>query len=288
LPVTHDLAFVYLASLLLAALIALASAVGITWGAGGLYAGSSSVLVSRGGDAANLLLVVPILLGSRWLAGRGSLLGLLLWPGALFYALYAYVPYLVSAPFTALLFVDVALVTLSAFSLVGLVASIDGAKVRARLAGTPARGVGGALVLIALLAYAGLIVEALGALASGAGEAGLRGHWVADWAVGTPVLLLGGVLLWRRAPLGYVAAAGLLLVSGLGGAVFAVAAGLDNLLAGPRTEPAVMAVHLAISAVSVALLAVFLRSARPSSGASSSRLPSPGLRATGRRSASAR
>ena len=48
------------------------------------------------------LLVLPILLGSMWLARRGSLAGLLLWPGALFYALYAYVPYLVGAPFGGL------------------------------------------------------------------------------------------------------------------------------------------------------------------------------------------
>jgi hypothetical protein len=53
----------------------------------------------------------------------------------------------------------------------------------------------------------------------------------------------------------------LLLVSGLGGVAFAVAAVLDNLGSGPQTEPAVIAVHLVISAVSFALLAWFVRGA---------------------------
>jgi hypothetical protein len=197
---------------------------------------------------------VPLLLGAMWAARRGRLLGLLLWPGALFYTLYAYLPYAISASATWLLFVDVALVTLSAFTLIGLLATIDASVVRQRLARAPAAWVGGALVAIGLLAYAGLAANAGSTLA----EVGGRGHWVADWNVGTPVLVLGGVLLLRRAPLGYLAAAGLLLVSALGGVVFAIAAAVDNLLNGPRTEPSIIVVHLVISAVSGVLLAAFL------------------------------
>lgn len=251
--VVRRLTFAYGTSLLVAALVVLASVVGLAWGAGDAHGGSSSVLVSPGADAANLLLA-PLLLVSMWAARRESLVGVLLWPGALFYALYAYVPYVISASATWLLFVDVALVTLSAFTLVGLLANIDGSVVRQRLAAAPAGWVGGALVAIGLLAYAGLIANAGSTLA----EVGGRGHWVADWIVGTPVLVLGGVLLWRRAALGYVAAAGLLLVSALGGVVFAIAAAVDNLLTGPRTDPAVIVVHLVISALSGVLLAVFL------------------------------
>jgi hypothetical protein len=221
-----------------------------------VYAGSSSVLVSPGSDAANLLLV-PLLLGTMWGARRGSLLGPLLWPGALFYSVYAYLPYAISAPVTWLLFVDVAVVTLSAFTLIGLLATIDASAVRDRLSRTPARWVGGALTVIGLLAYAGLAANAASTLV----HAGARGHWVTDWTVGTPVLVLGGALLWRRLPLGYVAAPGLLLVSALGGVVFAIAAAVDNLLAGPTTEPATIVVHLVISALSAALLVVFVRSA---------------------------
>jgi hypothetical protein len=261
LPLKRDLTLAYRVSLVVATLMAVVSVAGFAWGSGGLYrVGSPSVLVSQGGDAANLILV-PILLGSMWLARRGSLIGLLLWPGTLFYALYAYAIYLVGAPFTVLVFVYVVLVVLSASTLIGIVASIDGEEVRHRLAGAPVRNVGGTLVVIALLAYAGLTATALSMLASPTTEAGMRAQWVVDCALGTPVLLLGGALLWRRSPLGYVAAPGLLFVSGLGAVAFSVAAVIDGLLSGPRMEPVVIATHLLIGAVSFALLVFFVRGA---------------------------
>lgn len=52
------------------------------------------------------------------------------------------------------------------------------------------------------------------------------------------------MLLWRGVPFGYVAAAGLLLVSALGGVVFAVAAVIKNVDSGPATEPARIIVRL--------------------------------------------
>ena len=221
LPTIRSLSAAYLSSLAIAVGLVVASAAGL---AGDPYGTSALVLVSRGADAANLVLVLPILLGSMWLARRGSLIGLLLWPGALFYVLYAYVPYVVGAPFTALFFVHVGLVTLSAFTIIGILASIDAADVRQRLARAPARSVGGALVVIALLAYAGLIGVAISALGDPTTEAATRPLAVADWVVGTPVLVVGGLLLLGRAALGYVVAPGLLLVSGLGGVAFAIAA----------------------------------------------------------------
>jgi hypothetical protein len=265
----RDLNPAYVSSLVMALGIALVCVVGSVWSAKSLYADSQLVLISRGADAANLVLLLPILLGSMWLARRGSLFGLLLWPGALFYALYAYLPYLVGAPFSWLFFVYVALVTLSAFTVIGILASVDTEDVRRRLAGAPARGAGAALVVISLAAYAGLTATAVGALGDPTREAATRPLAVADWALGTPVLLLGGVLLWLRVPLGYVAASGLLLVSGLGGVLFALAAVFDNLVSGPQTDPAVIAVHLVISALSLALLAWFVR------GATREQSPSP-------------
>jgi hypothetical protein len=128
--------------------------------------------------------------------------GLLLWPGALLYTLYAYLPFAISASASWLLFVDVALVTLSAFTLIGLLAAIDASAVRAKLARMPVGWLEGALTAIGLLAYAGLAANSAATLA----DAGARGHWVADWTVGTPVLVLGGALLLRRVPLGYVVA----------------------------------------------------------------------------------
>jgi hypothetical protein len=259
--IARDLTLAYVASLVVAAGIGVASGAGLTGDAHRLYGDSSLVLVSRGADVANLVLVVPILLGAMELARRGSVFGLLLWPGAAFYALYGFVPYLVGAPFSGLFFLHVALVTVSAFTVAGILARIDGDEVRRRLASAPSRGIGAALVVIALAAYAGLAGAAIAALGDPANELATRPLAVADWALGTPVLLAGGVLLWRRVSLGYVAAPGLLLVSGLGGVVFALAAVVDDLTSGPQTAPAVIAVHLVISVLSFGLLALFVRRA---------------------------
>jgi hypothetical protein len=257
-PTRHDLRPAFVSSLVVAFGVAVVSVVGLVWGPDGLYpAEAPSVLVSRAGDATSLIVVLPSLLASMWLGRRGSLLGLLLWPGALFYVLYTYAIYLGGAPFTVLVFAYVVLVILSAATVIGIVAAIDGNQVRQRLAATPARAVGAALVVIAVLAYAGLTVTALSMLGSSPSELGFRAQWVVDCSLGTPVLLFGGALLWRHANLGYVAASGLLLVSGLGGVAFAVAGALDGPLNGHRTALAVIAVHLVISAVSFGLLAYF-------------------------------
>jgi hypothetical protein len=262
LPLRRDLTAAYASSLAVAFAFAVASIAGLVLGSDGLYDPVSPLVqVSRGGDAANLLLGLPVLLGSMWLARRGSLIGLLLWPGALFYALYADALYLVGAPLSGLFFLYVAVVTLSAWTLIGIVASIDAEEVRRRLAMAPARSVGVALVLIAVLAYVGLTAAVSSSLGSPSSVVGMRPQWVVDYALGTPVLLLGGALLWRRMSLGYVATAGLLLVSGLNGLAFAASALLDWLLTGRAFEPAVLVVHLVIGAVSLGLLAYFERGA---------------------------
>lgn len=260
LPLRRDLTVACVSSLAVAFVLAVASIAGLVLGSEGLYdAGSPLVQVSRGGDAANLLLGLPVLVGSLWLAKRGSLIGLLLWPGALFYVLYTDALYLVGAPLSGLFFAYVAVVTLSAWTLTGIVVSIDAEEVRRRQAAAPARSVGIALVVIAGLAYVGLTAAVGSSLGGPSGEVGMRPQWVVDYALGTPVLLLGGALLWRRRPLGYVAAAGLLLVSGLNGLAFAAAALLDGLLGGRPIEPAVVVVHLVIGGVSLGLLAYFER-----------------------------
>jgi len=223
---------------------------------------SGSVLVSPGADVANLMLVAPLILCCLLLSMRGSLIGLLLLPGGLLYALYAYVPYLIGGPFTALLLVYVATATFSSFGLAVLLASVDLESVRRRLAGAPASQVGIVITAIAVLAYVGLIDVFARVLGNPPTAAAVRGHWVADWLIGTPTLLAGGVLLWRRAAIGYFSAAGLLLVSGLGGAAFAIAAVVDNAVGILHTEFSTIAIHVAISAVSLVLLVLFLRLAR--------------------------
>lgn len=255
LPLRSGLGHATTASAITGAAVVLATAVGLIAGAE-RYAGSQSVLVSQGADVANLIAVV-LMVVTMWLAHRGSITALLLWPGSLFYLAYAYLPYVVGAPFILLVLVDVVAFLAAAYGVTSLATGIDGGALRGRFAAAPARAVGAILTGIGVLAYAGLLVTAISTFGSEP-EAAWRGHWVADWVLGTPVLVVGGILLWSRRPFGYVAAPALLLVSALGGVVFAVAAVVDNLVGSIRTDVSVIVVHLVISAASLAVLVWFL------------------------------
>jgi hypothetical protein len=210
LPVIHSLKPVYLFSLLIAVLTAIASIAGL------LYPDTfyptaelkQSYLVN---DIFTLILGLPILLISMWLAWRGQLIGLLFWPGAILYGLYNYITYLFGMPFAGLFFLYLVIVILSIYTLIALVASIDGQAVKKRLAGhVPERLGGGVLILLGaaytLLASGVLISNLTGRASLPQSELAV---FVADFFV-APAWVVGGVLLWRREPLGYVGGTGLL------------------------------------------------------------------------------
>lgn len=262
LPITRDLTMAYVISIVVVLLMILVSLVGIAFG--GIYGGEKAVhpVVSRGGDVANLLVGVPMLLGAILLTRRSNLIGLIAWPGALFFVVYTYSLYAVGAPFNALFLPYVTLVILSAYTLIGVVASIDADAVRERLAAVRARIVGGALICIGAAAIAGLtsvVVSALGGSTASAMTLRSQGTTAVDYMVGSAPLLIGGVLLWRRESLGYLAAPGLLLVSLAGGVAFAISVVMEAVISGYSIDVAVVAIHLTIAAISLALLSYFLR-----------------------------
>ena len=88
LPIKRDLTLAYLMSGIVALIMSVASVAGLLYGSH-IYP-ASQVSSNTGTDALNLVVGLPILLVSMWLARRGSLIGLLCWPGALFYILYVY------------------------------------------------------------------------------------------------------------------------------------------------------------------------------------------------------
>jgi len=277
LPIKRDLTFAYRSSLIVAVLIAVVSASGLLFGSAGLYGPDPKLAVgvteAEAGllvpgflalDAYNLVVGLPILLASLWLARRGSLIGLLLWPGALFYVLYTYALYLVGAPFSTLFLAYVALVAFSAYTTIGIVASIDGEQVRQRLVSViPARTIGGILIGLAILTLAqdasGAVVTAL---ASGAPFDPVARHvWIADLALEVPAVLIGGVLLWRHKRLGYVAGAGLLLQFGLTPTGLAAIIALQPVLTAEPLNAGTIGGLLIFSLVCFATLAFFIRGA---------------------------
>jgi hypothetical protein len=226
LPVTRSLTLAYANSLIIALLVAIASVAGLLYGTS-LYPTEEMLLIKLPTDLFTLVLGLPLLLGSMWLARRGKLLGLLCWPGALLYMLYIYVAYAIGVPFNVLFLAYVVLVALSAYTTIGLVASIDAVAVRGRLAGAVSeRLAGGILAGLAVLFSLMNLADIVSALTSPTPDVLLVFPvWIADFAVMAPAWLIGGLLLWQRKPLGYVAGAGLLLLGSMlfVGAIFALA-----------------------------------------------------------------
>jgi hypothetical protein len=162
-------------------------------------------------DVVNFVVGVPILLASMWLARRDRLLGLLFWPGALFYVFYTYLVYVLSMPLNVGFLLNLALIVLSAYTMMGLLASIDGEAVKQQLGGAVSERVGGGVLaglgaLFLLRAGAMLIGGLTSQEPMVVTEAALN---VSDFLT-APALIIGGVLLWRREALGYVVGLGLL------------------------------------------------------------------------------
>ncbi len=216
LPITRDLTPAYALSLVVALTMTLASVVGLLYQSA-IYPTDELLLSFVPSDGFNLAVGLPILLGSMWLARRGILTGLLSWPGALFYVLYMYVPYVIGVPFNVLFLPYLVLVALSAYTLIGIVASIDGESVRQRLTSfVPVRTSAGILVGLAILIIVRQTALILTALTGQMPVDTLEiPSWIADFTVAIPMLLIVGSRLWRREALGYVAVAGLLLGYGV-------------------------------------------------------------------------
>jgi len=268
-------------SIVVAVLIACVSLAGLVLGRTGLYGSEGNladgIITSTGGivipgfrahDLFNLAVALPVLLASAGFARRGSLVGLLLWPGGLFYVLYTYALYLVGAPFGPLFLGYGLLVVLSAYTTMVVVARMNHAAVRERLAGViPARTIGGILVALALLT---VVQDGGGAIATALGggtqaEPLARHAWTVDLTISVPATLLGGVLLWRRAALGYVVAAGLLFAFGLTPIALAAILALQPWLTGSAIDGGTIVGLLVFAAVAYVPLGFFVRGARADS-----------------------
>ena len=210
LPIRFNLTLVYVISLVIAILLAIASVAGLLYTTT-VYPTDDLLQSFVPNDVVNLFIGLPILLGSMWFARRGKLYGLLFWPGALLYVFYTYLVYIFSMSFNVALLMHLTLVTLSGYALIGLVASIDGKAVQHRLAGAvPERVGGGVLVGLGILFFVRVISVMVSALVhqEPVDGAELALH-ITDFMI-TPIWIIGGVLLWRREALGYVTGLGLL------------------------------------------------------------------------------
>lgn len=161
-------------------------------------------------DLINLLIGLPALLGSIWLARRGKLVGLLLWPGALLYVVYNYIAYVFGMPIRWITMAFAVLVLLSVYLVFDLLSSMDMKAIQLRLAGAVFEKLsGGVLVLFGVVfsfMAAGVITEALAGQAMVTPEVGVS---IADMVLSV-LLFVGGITLFLRKPIGFASGLGLL------------------------------------------------------------------------------
>lgn len=200
----------YASSLLVAIVMTVASAIGLL-NSDQNYPTDWLRQTALANDVANLVIGLPILLASVWSAWRGKKIGALLWPGALMYALYNYLAYAFVMPVSWVYLAYLVLIVLIAYTIIGIVAGIDAERVKESLDGrVPIRLSAGVLMVLGGLIFLRLFYVIGSALAGSAEMPVTDLAVLLPDALLSPAWVIGGLLLWRRKPLGYVAGLGLL------------------------------------------------------------------------------
>lgn len=164
----------------------------------------------RGGDLVTLALAAPMLLGSLVLAMRGSQRARAVWIGMLAYSVYNGAFYAFGTSFNDAFVLHIAVLSMSIFALVCAIASTDLVAIAAtfgvvrgtRWVGLFLAFVGVAQGLLWLFVLARNV--ATGALIAEVPAEGQHLVFALDLALLVPSLVLSGVLLMRRLPLGYL------------------------------------------------------------------------------------
>ena len=197
-------------SLLIATLTIVASVAGLV-SPSALYPSEALRQFALANDVTNLLIGVPILLGSVWLTFRGKYIGRLLWPGALLYALYNYLAYVVALPISWFYIGYLLIVTLCVYTLIAAFMNIDAERAHRLLTGkVPERFSGVVLILLGGFVF----IRVFGVIANAqlaASEVAItdRSLLLAD-ALLAPAWIVGGTLLWKKQAFGYAASLALL------------------------------------------------------------------------------
>lgn len=239
---------------------------------------------NRGTDAATMFVGVPLLVVALVLARRGSLRGRLLLIGALAYFLYVYASVALGAAYNSLFLVYVALFSASLFALVRSLTTIDPEMLAARLSPRmPRLGPAAFLLASGVLTLGIWLSELVGPLIAGQppkllGSYATMVTYVLDLGVITPLLALAGVLVLRRAPIGYLLSFPLLgIIVVLGPAIAAqtvsqLSAGVSFTIAevvGP------IAGFGALALLAIWVLAALLRGVEPRGAVASRTRPGP-------------
>lgn len=259
--------FILWISLPLAVLVAIAACAGLFWAP--TYAQEKPLwaAMGMGGDAINLLVIVPVLLASALLARKGSVPACLVWIGTLVFLLYNFLIYALAVHFSDVFLVYCGVLGLSFFGLMGILPALSISEIANRYSQrAPVKSTAAALFLIALIFGVQWVREIIPALGSGqapkgVAELGLLTNpvHVLDLSFVLPANLIVALLLLRRKPVAFTIAPVLLVFSTLM-PVALVGMIVAMVLKGLSKDYAPAAIFAAMAAALAVLLARYLRS----------------------------
>jgi hypothetical protein len=223
----------------------------------------STVAQMQGNDTITLVVGLPLLVVSAWLALAGSLRGRLLLAGTLGFFLYTYMSMSMLAAYNALFLVYVALFTFSLYAFILTMLSFDLADLPRHFSPQLPRGwIAGVLFAIGgflFLAWMGRIV------------APMFQHQVTalentttlviqtmDLALIVPLAILAGILLLRRSAWGYLLAS-VAVLKGLTMALAVSTMGINMILAGVPDSMAILIPFLILTLLNLATAVLLLR-----------------------------
>jgi hypothetical protein len=227
----------------------------------------SSAAQAKANDFVTLVLGLPLLAFSTWLAFRGSLRGQLLLTGTLGFFLYTYVSMAFLAAFNVLFLMYTALYSLSLFAFVLSMMSFDMETLPGRFLERLPRGwIAGLLFFVAgflLLAWLGRILPPLFQ-----GQAPLLENATTmviqamDLGLILPLAVLSGVLLLRRSAWGFLLAS-VALMKGMTMGIAVSAMGINMALAGVPESLGILGPFMLITLLNLVMVVVLLRNISP-------------------------
>jgi hypothetical protein len=164
------------------------------------------------GTALTVLLVgVPALVTSMFFAARGSVRARFVWAGALAYIAYNAVLFLFSIRFNSLFLLYCATLSLAFWALLTFFRALDLSAVEVASEQVPVRPLS-LWLFVSVAAFCGLWLATIipatlnNSMPTVMTDAGLMQNtvWVLDFAFTFPLMILGGIWLWKRNAWGYI------------------------------------------------------------------------------------
>lgn len=221
----------------------------------------SSAAQAQANDFITLVVGLPLLAVSAWLAFRGSLRGHLLLIGTLGFFLYTYMSMAMMAAYNDLFLVYVALFGLSVYAFALSVMAIDVASLPKYFSPElPHRWIAGVLFAVGAFLVVAWLGRILGPLAQG--ETPVLENTTTlviqamDLALVVPLAFLAGVLLLRRTAWGYLLAS-IAVLKGLTMGLGVSAMGINMWLQGVPDSMAIVGPFMVLTAL-ILISAVFL------------------------------